>query len=85
VDYVTVATGRDFGDVSPLRGVIHGGASHVLTVGVTVEELAPVQVRERASGQFQSQQQGQTFGNFQSQSQSQGPEQNPSFPGNATI
>lgn len=36
VDYITVATGRDFGDVSPLRGVIHGGTSHVLTVGVTV-------------------------------------------------
>jgi transglutaminase-like putative cysteine protease len=35
-DYVTVAHGRDFGDVSPLRGVIHGGASHQLTVGVTV-------------------------------------------------
>jgi len=39
VDYVTVASGRDFGDVSPLRGVIHGGASHTLFVGVTV---APV-------------------------------------------
>lgn len=38
-DYVTVAHGRDFGDVSPLRGVIHGGASHTLHVGVTV---APV-------------------------------------------
>ncbi len=38
-DYVTVATGRDFGDVSPLRGVIHGGASHQLTVGVTVQEV----------------------------------------------
>lgn len=36
-DYVTLATGRDFGDVSPVRGVIHGGASHTLTVGVTVE------------------------------------------------
>lgn len=35
-DYVTVATGRDFGDVSPVRGVIHGGASHRLSVGVTV-------------------------------------------------
>jgi transglutaminase-like putative cysteine protease len=35
-DYVTLAIGRDFGDVSPLRGVIQGGASHVLTVGVTV-------------------------------------------------
>ncbi|NBX20590.1 MAG: transglutaminase family protein, partial [Betaproteobacteria bacterium] len=45
VDYVTVATGRDFGDVSPLRGVIHGGSRHTLTVGVTVEEIgmeAPV-------------------------------------------
>lgn len=39
VDYVTLATGRDFGDVSPLRGVIHGGASHTLHVGVTVEEI----------------------------------------------
>lgn len=44
-DYVTLATGRDFSDVSPIRGVIHGGASHTLTVGVTVtpmpDELAP--------------------------------------------
>lgn len=39
-DYVSVATGRDFGDVSPLRGVIHGGANHVLKVGVDVEPLA---------------------------------------------
>jgi transglutaminase-like putative cysteine protease len=35
-DYVTLALGRDFGDVSPVRGVIHGGASHTLEVGVTV-------------------------------------------------
>jgi len=42
-DYVTLAIGRDFGDVSPLRGVIQGGSSHQLTVAVTVappEELA---------------------------------------------
>ena len=38
-DYITVATGRDFGDVSPLRGVIQGGAQHSLTVGVTVRPL----------------------------------------------
>ncbi|WP_342130595.1 transglutaminase family protein [Hydrogenophaga sp. OTU3427] len=38
-DYVTLALGRDFGDVSPLRGVIQGGGSHTLHVGVTV---APV-------------------------------------------
>ncbi len=35
-DYVTLAVGRDFGDVSPLRGVIQGGGSHELHVGVTV-------------------------------------------------
>jgi len=38
-DYVTVAWGRDFGDVSPMRGVIHGGANHTLEVAVTVEPL----------------------------------------------
>ena len=38
-DYVTLATGRDFSDVSPMRGVIHGGANHTLTVGVTVEPI----------------------------------------------
>lgn len=38
-DYVTLAVGRDFGDVSPLRGVIHGGARHTLQVGVTVEAV----------------------------------------------
>ncbi len=35
-DYVTLAIGRDFGDVSPLRGVIQGGGSHQLEVAVTV-------------------------------------------------
>lgn len=35
-DYVTLATGRDFADVSPMRGVIQGGASHTLDVAVTV-------------------------------------------------
>jgi len=35
-DYVTLTRGRDFGDVSPLRGVIQGGGSHTLAVAVTV-------------------------------------------------
>ena len=39
-DYVTLATGRDFLDVSPLRGVLRGGAQHVLNVAVTVEPVA---------------------------------------------
>ena len=38
-DYVCLAWGRDFSDVSPVRGVIHGGASHTLEVGVTVLPL----------------------------------------------
>ncbi len=38
-DYVTLATGRDFLDVSPLRGVIRGGAQHTLAVAVTVTPI----------------------------------------------
>jgi transglutaminase-like putative cysteine protease len=38
-DHVSVAWGRDFGDVSPLRGIILGGGSHRLTVGVKVEAI----------------------------------------------
>ena len=34
-EHVRVAVGRDFGDVTPLRGVIRGGGTHTLTVGVT--------------------------------------------------
>lgn len=34
--YVLVAWGRDFGDVSPLRGVIRGGGGHTLSVRVSV-------------------------------------------------
>ena len=43
-DYVTLATGRDFLDVSPMRGVIRGGAQHTLSVEVTVEPLAEPEV-----------------------------------------
>ena len=38
-DYIVLATGRDYSDVSPIRGVIHGGANHRLRVGVTVTPL----------------------------------------------
>ena len=37
-EHVRLAYGRDFDDVSPLRGVIRGGAEHRLSVAVTVEE-----------------------------------------------
>ena len=46
-DYVTLALGRDFGDVSPLRGVIQGGGNPELKVSVTVappEELLGVEL-----------------------------------------
>lgn len=38
-EHVVLAWGRDYGDISPVRGVILGGGSHALTVAV---ELAPV-------------------------------------------
>ena len=38
-DYIVLAIGRDYSDVSPIRGVIHGGANHRLRVAVTVTPL----------------------------------------------
>lgn len=35
-EHITLAWGRDFSDISPLRGVILGGGSHELDVKVTV-------------------------------------------------
>ena len=37
--HVRLAVGRDFGDVSPLRGVIRGGGDHRLKIAVTCEEI----------------------------------------------
>jgi transglutaminase-like putative cysteine protease len=39
LDHVTLATGRDYSDVSLLRGMILGGGSHRIDVGVTVLAL----------------------------------------------
>ena len=41
-EYIRLAYGRDFSDVSPIRGVIHGGAKHTLRVAVTVQPLEAV-------------------------------------------
>lgn len=38
--HVRLAVGRDFGDVTPLRGVIRGGGRHTLTVGVSTRRLS---------------------------------------------
>jgi transglutaminase-like putative cysteine protease len=37
--HVTLAWGRDYGDVSPLRGLILGGGAHALEVAVDMEML----------------------------------------------
>jgi transglutaminase-like putative cysteine protease len=37
--HVRLAIGRDFGDVTPLRGVIRGGGSHTLSVGVSTRAI----------------------------------------------
>ena len=38
--HLTLAWGRDYGDVAPLKGVIYGGGMHSLEVGVTVSRVA---------------------------------------------
>jgi transglutaminase-like putative cysteine protease len=48
-DYVTVAVGRDFSDVSPVRGVIHGGTHHTLRVAVTVTALPEGEAKAAAA------------------------------------
>lgn len=67
--HVRLAVGRDFGDVSPLRGVIRGGGDHQLAVGVTVQvvDAAPVHQPIAVSAQKQAQSQSSSG---QSQSQS---------------
>ena len=44
-EHITVAYGRDFGDVSPVAGILTGGGKHVVKVAVEVKPLAvePVQ------------------------------------------
>jgi transglutaminase-like putative cysteine protease len=39
-EHIVLAWGRDFGDVSPIRGVILGGGEHVIDVAVDVTPLA---------------------------------------------
>jgi hypothetical protein len=38
-EHVVLGWGRDFADVSPLRGMILGGGAQTLTVGVDLEPL----------------------------------------------
>jgi transglutaminase-like putative cysteine protease len=41
LSHLTLAWGRDFGDISPLRGVILGGGSHKLEVAVSMRAAQP--------------------------------------------
>ena len=45
-DFVRLAVGRDYADISPMRGVIHGGSGHHLDVGVTVEPCTAATLAE---------------------------------------
>ncbi len=45
-EHVVVAFGRDFADISPVRGMILGGGAHTLKVGVDLEPLEAVRPRE---------------------------------------
>jgi len=40
-EHITVAYGRDFGDVSPVAGILTGGGSHEVKVSVDVLPVAP--------------------------------------------
>lgn len=40
-EHVVLGWGRDFGDVSPMRGVILGGGAHTLDVSVDLEQVEP--------------------------------------------
>jgi transglutaminase-like putative cysteine protease len=59
-DYVTLAIGRDYSDVSPMRGVLHGGARHTLAVSVTVQPLEELKEQAAAVAASQSQSQSQS-------------------------
>jgi transglutaminase-like putative cysteine protease len=45
--HITLAWGRDFDDVSPVRGVIVGGGKHTLDVGVDVTPLPEPETADR--------------------------------------
>ena len=51
-DHITLAWGRDYGDVAPMRGVALGGGRQVVEVEVRVDPLddGPVTADERTGG-----------------------------------
>jgi len=55
LDHVTLAWGRDYGDVAPLRGVLRGGGVATLSVSVNVEPVAAQSPAAQSQSQSQSQ------------------------------
>lgn len=49
-EHITLAWGRDFGDVTPMRGVILGGGEQTLEVRVTVTPRAEAPIESAANG-----------------------------------
>ena len=43
LEHITLGWGRDFSDVTPLRGVINGGGEQTLEIKVTVEDVAELE------------------------------------------
>ncbi len=66
--HITVAWGRDYLDVSPMRGVIHGGGDHSLNVGVDVLAEGPIDLASLSSEAPDLQTQSQSQSQFQSAS-----------------
>jgi transglutaminase-like putative cysteine protease len=61
-EHITVAFGRDYADVSPVKGVITGGGDHEVRVSVDVEAVGegdPKRVPPQSQPQAQAQQQQQ--------------------------
>jgi transglutaminase-like putative cysteine protease len=68
--HITIGWGRDYGDVSPIRGVLLGGGTHSLSVGVDVVRIeieTPLMAAEIPVGELTTPPQSQS----QSQSQIQ--------------
>ncbi len=39
-EHITIAWGRDYDDISPVKGIILGGGTHAMTIGVEVTSIA---------------------------------------------
>jgi transglutaminase-like putative cysteine protease len=72
-EHITLAWGRDFSDVAPMRGVILGGGEQELEVHVTVMPLGEPTVPGRTQQQWQEQEQAQQQAHQPWQQQTQDP------------